>query len=209
LGGHFNAFHGRAGWQAGQQSSIENRRSEHAEDGSLLDALPTLWQNIWMIQLRDARQNELRSLSALCLRSKAVWGYDDTFLAACRTELTLGPGELMSTHVHVAERGTIAVGLVQVKVTDTNAELLKLFVEPALLRSGVGRLLFEWAAARARSLGAVRMAIEADPGAAAFYERMGARHAGLAPSQSIPGRMLPRLLMELNTPASTRPRAGS
>jgi GNAT superfamily N-acetyltransferase len=123
--------------------------------------------------------------------------------------LTLGPRELTSTHVEVAERGTIVVGLAQVKVTDTNAELLKLFVEPALLRSGVGRLLFEWAAARARSLGAVRMAIEADPGAAAFYERMGARHAGLAPSQSIPGRMLPRLLMELNTPASTRPRTGS
>jgi hypothetical protein len=41
------------------------------------------------------------------------------------------------------------------------------------------------------------MIIEADPDAAAFYEHMGARHAGLAASWSIPGRMLPRMQMEL------------
>jgi GNAT superfamily N-acetyltransferase len=150
-----------------------------------------------VIQLRDARQDELPSLSELCLRSKALWGYDDAFMIACRTELTLRPGELQSTHIQVAERYSTVVGLAQVKVAGTDADLLKLFVEPALSGSGVGRLLFEWATARARGLGAVRMIIEADPGAAPFYEHMGARHAGLAPSQSIPGRMLPRMQMEL------------
>jgi GNAT superfamily N-acetyltransferase len=150
-----------------------------------------------VFELRDARQDELPALSELCLRSKAVWGYDDAFMIACRTELTLRPGELEATHLQVAERDSTVVGLAQVKVTGTDADLLKLFVEPALLRSGVGRLLFEWATAKARGLGAARMIIEADPGAAAFYERMGARHAGLAASQSIPGRMLPRMQMDL------------
>jgi GNAT superfamily N-acetyltransferase len=150
-----------------------------------------------VILLRDARQSELPGLGELCLRSKAVWGYDDAFMTACRTELTLRPDELQSTHLQVAERDTTAVGLAQVKVTDTDADLLKLFVEPALLRSGVGRLLFEWATVRARDLGAVRMTIEADPGAAAFYQRMGARHAGFAPSRLIPGRMLPLMQIEL------------
>jgi GNAT superfamily N-acetyltransferase len=150
-----------------------------------------------VIQLRDPRQNELPDLSELCLRSKAVWGYDDAFMIACRTELTLRPDELQSTHIRVAERYSTVVGLAQVKVAGTDADLLKLFVEPALLGSGVGRLLFEWATATARGLGAARMNIEADPGAAAFYERLGARPAGLAPSQSIPGRMLPRMQMEL------------
>jgi len=152
-----------------------------------------------VIQLRDARQIELTTLSELCLRSKAVWGYDDAFMSACRTELTLRPDELQSTHLQVAELDFAAVGLAQIKVTSTHADLLKLFVEPALLRSGVGRLLFEWATARARALGAVRMIIQADPGAAPFYERMGAHYAGFAPSQSIPGRMLPRLQMELES----------
>jgi len=152
-----------------------------------------------MIKLRDVRSEELPSLSELCLRSKAVWGYDDVFMAACRTELTLRPAELSSTHLQVAERDTAVLGLAQVKVNGTEADLLKLFVEPAQLKSGVGRLLFEWATAKAQYLGANRMMIEADPGAAPFYARMGARHAGFAASHSIAGRMLPRLQLELGT----------
>ncbi len=150
-----------------------------------------------MIQLRDALQDELSTLNELCLRSKAVWGYDDAFMTACRAELTLRPDELQSTHIQVAERDFIVVGFAQVKLSGTEADLLKLFVEPALLRSGVGRLLFNWATDMARRLGAVRMTIEADPGAAPFYEHMGAQYAGFAPSQSIPGRMLPRMQTEL------------
>ena len=168
---------------------------------TLLSRFLTSWQNTWMIQLRDIRQDELPNLLELCLRSKAVWGYDDAFMTACRTELALHPDELLSTHLQVAERHTTVVGLAQVKVAGKDADLLKLFVEPAQLRSGVGRLLFKWAAARARGLGAVRMIIEADPGAAPFYERMGARYAGFASSKSIPGRMLPRMQMELEEQA--------
>ena len=150
-----------------------------------------------MIQLRDIRPNEFSYLDGLCLRSKAVWGYDDAFMAACRAELTLHPHELLSTQLQVAERDATAVGLTQLKVIGADAELMKLFVEPALLGSGIGRRLFAWAVERARALGAVRMMFEADPGAAPFYARMGARQTGFAPSQSIPGRMLPLLQMEL------------
>ena len=78
-----------------------------------------------------------------------------------------------------------------------DADLARLFIEPALIGAGVGRLLFQWAAAAARKLGADGITIEADPGAAPFHERMGARHAGFAPSQSIAGRMLPLLRLEL------------
>ncbi len=158
-----------------------------------------------MIRLRNALQDELSSLSELCLRSKAHWGYDDAFLAACRAELTLQPGELQTTSLQVAERDAAVAGLAQVTVTGADADLLKLFVEPALLGAGIGRLLFEWARTRARDLGAVRMIIEADPGAVPFYERMGAHQVGFTPSQSIPGRMLPRMLMELGRQPGTRP----
>jgi hypothetical protein len=53
------------------------------------------------------------------------------------------------------------------------------------------------------------MVIESDPGAAPFYERMGARYAGFAPSQSFPERVLPRMLLELDKLASARPRVRS
>jgi GNAT superfamily N-acetyltransferase len=150
-----------------------------------------------MIRLRDARQNELQSLTELCLRSKAVWGYDAAFMAACRIELTLRPDDLRSTYLQVAESGTAAVGVAQVKVVSADADLLKLFVEPDQLKSGIGRLLFGWVADQARRAGALRIIIEADPDAVPFYQHMGARRAGSSLSGSIPGRMLPRLILDL------------
>jgi GNAT superfamily N-acetyltransferase len=66
-----------------------------------------------------------------------------------------------------------------------------MFVDPRTINRGVGRALFEAAVVLARRLGAKRMAILADPNAAPFYERMGARFVSQAPSDAIPGRTLP------------------
>ena len=91
------------------------------------------------------------------------------------------------------------VGVAQIKVVGSEADLLKLFVEPTTLRGGIGRTLFAWATDQATSSGASRLVIEADPGAVPFYRRMGAEDCGLAPSGSIAGRMLPKLVKELRS----------
>jgi GNAT superfamily N-acetyltransferase len=98
----------------------------------------------------------------------------------------------------VAETSDGVAGVVQLKVVDEQADLLKLFVEPRKLRSGIGRQLFGWAVDQATSRGAIRLLIEADPDAAPFYRRMGARHFGAVPSGSISGRLLPKLAYELS-----------
>ena len=147
--------------------------------------------------IRAAAFEELASLSELCLRSKAVWGYDARFLEACRDELSLGRRDLESTRIAVAERGGEVVGVAQVEIRGAEADLLKLFVEPTALRCGVGSSLFAWAAGIARERGATRLTIDSDPGAAPFYRRMGAYDLGQARSGSIPGRMLPRLAIGL------------
>ena len=140
---------------------------------------------------------ELAGLSELCLRSKAVWGYDEAFLEACRRELSFDEQDLQLTSIAVAAHGAKLVGVVQVKVTGDQADLLKLFVEPSVLGCGVGGALLAWASDIARKNGATRLIIESDPGAAPFYRRMGADDFGQAPSGSIPGRMLPRLAIKL------------
>ena len=147
--------------------------------------------------LRQPLVEELPTLSALCLRSKAVWGYDRDFIEACRRELTIEPSEMLSSTIAVAEEDGRIVGVAQMKVAGDEADLLKLFVEPAMLRAGVGTKLFHWAISEAARMGAARMLIEADPDAAPFYRRMGANDCGLAPSGSMPGRMLPRLVIEV------------
>ena len=51
-----------------------------------------------------------------------------------------------------------------------------LWIEPRWIGHGVGRLLFEHVATRARELGAQRLEWEAEPNARGFYERMGATY---------------------------------
>jgi GNAT superfamily N-acetyltransferase len=119
-------------------------------------------------------------------------------MEACLSELTINPVDLQDSRIQVAETASRkTVGVVQVKSTDTDADLAKLFVEPGRLRAGTGRLLFEWAIRTARELGAIRLTIEADPEAAGFYEKMGAQLVGTAPSGSIPGRTIPKLVLVL------------
>jgi len=148
---------------------------------------------IQTVTLRRPDITELPVLSDLCLRSKAHWGYDAAFMASCVDELTLGPNDLSDTHMVVAETDRI-VGVAQV---DQDGELVKLFVEPTAMGLGIGGRLFRWAVEAARETGADKMRIEADPEAAAFYERFGAVRIGEAPSGSIPGRVLPLLELAL------------
>ena len=145
------------------------------------------------MRLRRPEGEELPLLSELCLRSKAVWGYDPAFLDACRVELTIRVEELECTSLCVAEQDNAFVGVAQISVDGAAADLQKLFVEPKAIGLGVGSALFAWAVLTARDLGARCMTIDADPGAVGFYKKMGAVERGAAPSGSIPGRMLPRL----------------
>jgi GNAT superfamily N-acetyltransferase len=70
-------------------------------------------------------------------------------------------------------------------------DLNKLFIEPCHIRGGGGRALLAHAVAEARRRGAERLTILADPNAAGFYERNGAVRIGAAPSEAVPGRLLP------------------
>ena len=78
-------------------------------------------------------------------------------------------------------------------------DLNKLFIEPRHIRSGVGRALLVPAIAEVRRRGAGRLTILADPNAAAFYEWNGAMRIGEAPSDAVPGRLLPLYEVRLNS----------
>ena len=140
------------------------------------------------VAVRAARPGEAGALTALAVRSKAHWGYDDAFMTMSRASLTVSEADIAACRVLVAERQDLPFGVARV---EPDGELGMMFVDPLCLNRGVGRLLFEASVALARRLGARRMAILADPNAAPFYERMGARFVSHAPSDSIPGRTLP------------------
>ena len=86
--------------------------------------------------------------------------------------------------------------------TGRKVELEHLWVSPAWIGSGVGRLMFEHAMDEAASRGASAVEIEADPNAEGFYLRMGARRTG-ENVYEIDGqrRVLPLMAVELSKPA--------
>ena len=149
-----------------------------------------------MITIRPADLSEVDELTALCFRSKAIWGYDADFMEACREALTISLQDLASSSVQVAEQEGQVIAVAQVILKEGVASLDKLFVDPDLLRTGAGRTLFEWAQEHARQSGAGTLLIEADPDAAEFYRRMGAIDDGSVASESVPGRLIPRLKVE-------------
>lgn len=161
------------------------------------------------LRVRRARPDEAARLTELVLRSKAHWGYDEAFMAACRDELTLVPGEIAAHRTAVAEVADGAageagvLGVVTVEGEPPRGAIGMLFVEPAAMGRGVGRLLYGHALRVAAEAGFRTLTIDADPNAEAFYRAMGAVTVGRTPSGSVPGRTLP--LMEVALGAGGRP----
>ena len=143
--------------------------------------------------LRAARPDEATKLSALALRSKGHWGYDETFLEACRAELTIRPETVKPHRTTVAEHDDQVIGFVTMEGHPPVGELGYLYVDPGHLGQGVGRTLWQHAVTTAESAGLEKFKIDADPHACDFYLAMGAILVGATPSGSIPGRSLPLL----------------
>jgi len=151
------------------------------------------------LTIRFARADEGPALTALCLRSKAHWGYDAAFLRRCVPVLTVTPALLAGGGVLVAEAGGRVQGLIAATAEDAadSWDLALCFVEPAAMGQGVGRALFAAKLRWLRDRGARRLTILSDPGAEPFYRRMGAQGLRLAPSDAIAGRLLPLLELRL------------
>lgn len=134
------------------------------------------------VTLRAGRPDEAAELAALAVRSKAHWPYPAAFLARFARSLGLSPEVVAANDVRVAERGGTLVGFVTVLPRGDLAVLDDLWLDPAEIGRGTGRLLFEHAAARAAAAGARVLEWHAEPHATGFYEHMGGVTVGWADS---------------------------
>ena len=160
------------------------------------------------IEIRPARAGEAPILTELCIRAKAHWGYDATFMVAAAQLLRIREGEIGAGRVLAALRqgDTAAPPCGVAAIAPLRRphwfELSHLFVLPEDFRLGIGRTLFHSAVALARDRGATHISILSDPNAAFFYEKLGARRCGESPSGVERTRMLP--LFEFAIPAAER-----
>lgn len=149
------------------------------------------------VVLRAARPEEADQLGEPALRSKAYWGYSQEFLDACAADLRLKPEELAARRATVAVAEREPLGFYTIDGEPPHGELGNLWIDPSHIGRGLGRMLWEHALDTARGLAFRTLDLEADPHAEGFYLAVGARNIGERPSDSIPGRMLPALRIEL------------
>lgn len=143
--------------------------------------------------IRPAHPAEAAEISELVMRSKAYWGYDAEFLAACRAGLTISPLYLITHPAYIAEQDGRQVGFYSFaeEIASQQVELDFLFIAPEAIGNGIGKQLWQHAVTTAHRLGYRLMTIVADPNAEAFYRKMGAVTVGAEPSEAKAGRMLP------------------
>jgi len=148
--------------------------------------------------VRRAVPEDAERLSAIARAAKASWGYPPAWLSAWESDLRITQEDLQSQLVTVGVQDRNLIGFYALKWDGALWRLEHLWVEPAWHGRGAGRFLFEHALDTVRNVRPGRLVIEADPHAAGFYARMGARQTGStgAPVEGDPGRRLP--IFEVN-----------
>lgn len=146
--------------------------------------------------IRLARISEGAALTALSIRSKAHWGYDAAFMEQAAPHLAIPPDLLALGRVWVSTgRDDRPLGVMGLSLPDATGltDLTLLFIDPPAIGQGHGAALLRQALSTARADGAQRLQVLSDPHALGFYLRHGATQIGTAPSDAIPGRLLPML----------------
>ena len=143
--------------------------------------------------VRRARPEEGGLLTELTVRSKAYWGYDDSFLESARLALEFQASKFLPDfHVYILEAEGQPLGFCSLTFVDSDAvELHDLFIEPRHIGKGYGKELWDYAVNLARSLGFSRLVLTADPHAEPFYARQGAVRIGEKTSPVRSDRWLP------------------
>ena len=155
------------------------------------------------IRVRRASPEDAGVLTRIAFAAKRYWGYPERWIERWTGSLTITREFVRDNVVYAAHSGGETFAFYALTGTGRELQLEHLWVSPAWIGSGAGRLLFEHAMNKAASQGAKSVEIEADPNAEGFYLRMGARRVGESVYEvEDQSRVLPLMAMELSESAA-------
>lgn len=111
--------------------------------------------------------------------------------------LQLDAQDVAQHEVWVLELDGSVAGWHRVTLHGRRAELEDLWLEPPMIGTGLGRLLFEHAVGLAEAAEATVLEWDAEPYAEGFYNAMGGEEIGRSPSTAEEGRTLARMRLAL------------
>lgn len=149
-------------------------------------------------KIRAARAADCARLTEIAIAAKRHWGYPADWIDSWRDELTFTRDKLASWDVFCALEGGEVLGVGALSC-DGEAEVEGLWVWPAAMGRGIGRLLLRRLVAQARTRGMAQLRVVSDPNALGFYRRNGAHVVGSLPSTPA-GRTLPLCYLDCSPP---------
>ncbi|WP_346894350.1 GNAT family N-acetyltransferase [uncultured Roseibium sp.] len=145
------------------------------------------------LKLRPAHAGDTDILTDILHRSKASWGYAPERIEAFRNEYRITHATLASLDMVVAEKNGRPVAFAGGKMREDCLYLEFLFVVPEAMRQGIGSLLLQRMADRARTFGKNRILLESDYFARPFYENRGFTTLSERPGQMSPDGVIPMM----------------
>lgn len=125
------------------------------------------------MNFRKADLSDREYLGDLAYGSKSFWGYNQDFLESCREDLEVTEEEIKNDLVYILEENgkTLGFYLFSYKLNELDA----LFIDRDYIQKGYGKVLWEHLILELSLRGIREFGIVADPNAAGFYRRMGAK----------------------------------
>ncbi|MCA6220687.1 GNAT family N-acetyltransferase [Photorhabdus antumapuensis] len=131
------------------------------------------------ITIRLASTTEQIALEALQLRASLIWEEDRELLLANPHMIELPMKHIEAGYVHIAEQADVILGFcVVLPLSDGNAELDGIFVEPDSWHQGIGKQLVQIALNDLHRKGKASLQVLANPQAERFYIALGFERLG-------------------------------
>jgi N-acetylglutamate synthase-like GNAT family acetyltransferase len=147
------------------------------------------------VMCRLAASSDQKALEELQWRASLANDDDRAALLANPDAIELPLHQIMAGQVFVAERAGLTLGFAAILPREDGAtELDGLFVEPAVWKQGIGRILVERCAEAARAQGSDTLHVVANPEAERFYLACGFERIGTVPTRFRPGFSMRRRL---------------
>lgn len=148
-----------------------------------------------LITITRAQPAEAAALRQIAIAAKSYWGYPDDLIETWAATPIITAAAIERDVVFVARSETTPIGWGRLLVEQTPAILEDLWVTPAWIGCGVGKLLLRYGIAICRERGIAQIELDADPNALGFYRRMGGVVIGERISEW--NRPVPRVRIEV------------
>lgn len=161
-----------------------------------------------MITIRPASIDDSIALTNISFASKQYWNYPKEYFEIWKDELTITADYIKNNAVYVAEESNQVLGyfsLVEVKndfwagkiFVTKGLWLEHIFILPEYIGKRIGSKLIEVLKTKCKEMKIDKIYIFSDPHAKGFYDKVGARYLGEAPS-SIEGRTVSHYELIIN-----------